>query len=227
MTLFEILCCCCRARSDSSASQLDEHTRLIPHTDESDASIPRNAATVDQERLKERLETIVRARAGKMVSVVSPLPFNLHNQSLHQQSDASASRSGRFPSPQPSVDTTQTSDSASAFHDYDHGDEDSRLMLNAKIVRDMGGVAGVPTKFALRDRSRGLIGGVDVHGDGGDGGEIHAEGSGGNMGTVTGSTGPSDLEAQGLEISTAEGHPSSADAFKIQDVGSLSRSWGD
>lgn len=105
---------------------------------------------VDQQRMKERLGVIVRSKEGcarlhmshstpthkhqphrKMVNVNASLPFNLHNKALHGRLDPSSSRSARGPSPQPSVDTAQTSSSASRNED----EEARRPVLNVKIVR--------------------------------------------------------------------------------------------
>ncbi|KAI8992920.1 hypothetical protein BD414DRAFT_289948 [Trametes punicea] len=67
--------CCIRSHSRSPNPEPDENTPFIPPSD--DAPPPR-MYTVDHERMKERLGTIVRSKEGKMVNVNQPLPFNLH-----------------------------------------------------------------------------------------------------------------------------------------------------
>ena len=95
-----------------------------------------------------------------MVSLNTPLPFNLRNKALTTYSDPSTSRSGRFPSPQPSVETAQTSDSAS--HDPDNGDGEERSALNVRVVRVVGpSAAGA---FARRGRSHARVGVIDEQG---------------------------------------------------------------
>lgn len=195
-----MFCCCFRTRSDSTSSQPDERTRLIPQTEEP-API-RNAVVVDPERMAERLRGIVRSKEGKMVSLNTPLPFNLRNKALTTYSDPSTSRSGRFPSPQPSVETAQTSDSAS--HDPDNGDGEERSALNVRVVRVVGpSAAGA---FARRGRSHARVGVIDEQG--GPSADVPAE------------------RPVGEEV-VREGSPPLNNAFSVDGVGSLSKSWGD
>ncbi|ETW87584.1 hypothetical protein HETIRDRAFT_448068 [Heterobasidion irregulare TC 32-1] len=213
-----MFCCCFRTRSDSTvsvspvlpaarrssrpgqSSQPDERTRLIPQTEEP-API-RNAVVVDPERMAERLRGIVRSKEGKMVSLNTPLPFNLRNKALTTYSDPSTSRSGRFPSPQPSVETAQTSDSAS--HDPDNGDGEERSALNVRVVRVVGpSAAGA---FARRGRSHARVGVIDEQG--GPSADVPAE------------------RPMGEEV-VREGSPPLNSAFSVDGVGSLSKSWGD
>ncbi|TFK74508.1 hypothetical protein BDN72DRAFT_893183 [Pluteus cervinus] len=71
--------CGCFGKSKESSHQdvIDETSRLIPQILEPPSPHP---SLYKQQRLQERLDTIVRSKEGKMVNVNSPLPFNLHNR---------------------------------------------------------------------------------------------------------------------------------------------------
>ncbi|KAI0358712.1 hypothetical protein OH77DRAFT_1209361 [Trametes cingulata] len=83
----QIFGCCIRSRSPSS-EEPNESTPFIQPTDEVP---PIRTYTVDHDRLKERLGTIVRSKEGKMVNVNQPLPFNLHGRHSHARPDRSLS----------------------------------------------------------------------------------------------------------------------------------------
>jgi len=82
--LLRILCCIGKRPRDRTIS--DEESRLIPTSTVDGEILTGNApspdarAAFDNEIFKERLGSIVRSKEGKMVSVTSPLPFNLHNK---------------------------------------------------------------------------------------------------------------------------------------------------
>ncbi|PCH35973.1 hypothetical protein WOLCODRAFT_20252 [Wolfiporia cocos MD-104 SS10] len=84
--------CCIRSRSHSPAqAEPDETTHLIPPTNEIP---PIRAYVVDQQKINERMGTIVRAKEGKMVNVSAQLPFNLLNRAPHMlESSGTRSRS--------------------------------------------------------------------------------------------------------------------------------------
>ncbi|KAI0633497.1 hypothetical protein C8Q77DRAFT_1057605 [Trametes polyzona] len=150
--------CCIRARSPGP-KEPDERTPFIQPTDEVS---PIRTYTVDHDRLKERLGTIVRSKEGKMVNVNQPLPFNLHGRPPHARPDrslsanttpprASTTHTTRVPSystsrePSPSI---QTSRSTSSLHPGDasylppEADPDGgnrRPILNIRLVRGPGG----------------------------------------------------------------------------------------
>ncbi|KAI0074423.1 hypothetical protein K474DRAFT_1665432 [Panus rudis PR-1116 ss-1] len=89
--LLRQILCCCRARSNS----LDEPDETTPFIRPTNDVVSQTNPAVDHQKLRERLGTIVRSKEGKMVNVNAPLPFNLHNRSLHAQLEPSSSRSAR------------------------------------------------------------------------------------------------------------------------------------
>jgi len=167
--------------------------------------------------MKERLGIIVRAKEGKMVNVNAPLPFNLNNSANHNNDhnhrQPRLSRL-RTSSPQPSLDTERQSvvSSASASHELD---EDMRCpTLNVRIIRGGSALA----------RGRPITRGAVVH-------EHRTEGeeeTGAAPAPPALATEEQPAEAQSnvaTDIGEATRIPSTA--FKIQNVGSLSRSWSD
>ncbi|KAF8076971.1 hypothetical protein FPV67DRAFT_1473408 [Lyophyllum atratum] len=88
------LFCCCRQKegeNDIPDQRDDENSRLIP--DSLGPSMYSNTALIDQQRLQQKLGTIVRAKERKMVNVGSQIPFNLHNQLLPPEVNHTQSRS--------------------------------------------------------------------------------------------------------------------------------------
>ncbi|KAI0368377.1 hypothetical protein BV20DRAFT_473346 [Pilatotrama ljubarskyi] len=83
----QVFGCCIRSRSPSS----EEPNESTPFIQPSDEVPPVRTYTVDHDRLKERLGTIVRSKEGKMVNVNQPLPFNLHGRHPHARPDRSLS----------------------------------------------------------------------------------------------------------------------------------------
>ncbi|KAI0044274.1 hypothetical protein FA95DRAFT_1562396, partial [Auriscalpium vulgare] len=207
--LYQILCCV-RPRADST-SEPDERTRLIPPTE--DTSPAQRHVVIDHQRMKERLTVIVRSKESKMVNLNAALPFNLHNKALHGRLDPSTSRSGRGPSPQPSVETSQSSGSLSAHPGYE--EEPRRPILGVRIVRRTGSstlgaarrgrssVRGVRTNPAPPTQSQG---------------ETKSYADAAREGLSDGNGG------EGLAVDEdGEAEPSPGQA---SDVGSLTRSWG-
>ncbi|KAI0249632.1 hypothetical protein BJV78DRAFT_657555 [Lactifluus subvellereus] len=229
MSLFSLFCCCLRSRQHSLPDHLNETSPLIPPSDDvpcvtSDYSIfyltdipfsSRPAARhiiVDHQRMKERLGVIVRAKEGKMVNVNAPLPFNLNNTNNKRPRLSRL----RARSPQPSVDTehqsvvSSASASASALHELD--DEVRWPTLNVRIVRGGSALArGRPiTRDAIPPEPEMAEG--EATGAGTEAAEQPAEAA------VVRPSGA----AEGAQASRMSGT-----TFKIQNVGSLSRSWGD
>ncbi|KAI0283221.1 hypothetical protein BC826DRAFT_228756 [Russula brevipes] len=223
MSFFSLLFCCLRPRRHFLPNEPDENTPLIPASDDvqcvasdypilylTDVSPSRPAARhiVDPQRMKERLGVIVRAKEGKMVNVNAPLPFNLNNNSANN----SKSRVGRLRtrSPQPSLDTERqsvvSSASAAASHELD---EDMRWpTLNVRIVRGGSSLA----------RGRPITRDAVMH-------ERRAEGA--EAGAGARAEEPSAEAQSGVVGGAGDALRIPSTAFKIQDVGSLSRSWGD
>ncbi|KAJ7633014.1 hypothetical protein FB45DRAFT_520886 [Roridomyces roridus] len=86
-SLFTLFCCCGQRRPVRLAEDVNETTHLIPSDIEQNpcVCIPPvftivHAGYTDNERMQERLLTIVRAKERKMVNVNSQIPFNLHNR---------------------------------------------------------------------------------------------------------------------------------------------------
>ncbi|KAI9061706.1 hypothetical protein FKP32DRAFT_1594226 [Trametes sanguinea] len=98
--------CCIRRRSRTvNPEEPDENTPFIPPSD--DAPPPRTY-TVDHERMRERLGTIVRSKEGKMVNVNQPLPFNLHGQGRTPYAHPTGSSSTNTTPPRASSSAAQT-----------------------------------------------------------------------------------------------------------------------
>ncbi|KAF8883082.1 hypothetical protein CPB84DRAFT_194434 [Gymnopilus junonius] len=99
--LTNILACCFRGGRRRAATITDietpnERSHLIPavtNIDEYISPSPADTLASSQQKLKERLSSIVRSKEGKMVNVNSRLPFNLHNQKHSVSIDPSNSQS--------------------------------------------------------------------------------------------------------------------------------------
>ncbi|TFK20565.1 hypothetical protein FA15DRAFT_707975 [Coprinopsis marcescibilis] len=95
------LCGCCGSRRTSKPEPFDANSHVIP--DENSLLIPPNLEStsytdgrtfLENQKMQERLATIVRSKEGKMVNLSSHIPFNLHNQPLLPSgSDRTISRS--------------------------------------------------------------------------------------------------------------------------------------
>ncbi|EMD35254.1 hypothetical protein CERSUDRAFT_96387 [Gelatoporia subvermispora B] len=83
-----IICSCFRAHP-SSPDEPDEHTHLLPPTEEFQSV---RIYAVDPHELRERMGTIVRAKEGKMVNVNAQLPFNIYNNPFLAQFPHDTSR---------------------------------------------------------------------------------------------------------------------------------------
>ncbi|KAL7281374.1 hypothetical protein ACG7TL_004684 [Trametes sanguinea] len=103
---YHVFGCCIRRRSRTlNPEEPDENTPFIPPSD--DAPPPRTY-TVDHERMRERLGTIVRSKEGKMVNVNQPLPFNLHGQGRSPYAHPTGSSSTNTTPPRASSSAAQT-----------------------------------------------------------------------------------------------------------------------
>lgn len=89
---FRLVFSCCLSRHAKELNIPDDRSRLIPATEPS-LNDNSSVAVVDHQRLKQRLDTIVRSKKGQMVNVTSELPFNLHNKPLLALDPSSSSRS--------------------------------------------------------------------------------------------------------------------------------------
>ncbi|KAL4257481.1 hypothetical protein AB1N83_012061 [Pleurotus pulmonarius] len=96
MSLFSsLLCCCTRTRRDSLDS-VDERTQLLANEQISQDRVdaPPDQDVIDHQRLRDRLEAVVREKEGKLINISNPLPFNFHNRPVIPTAyDASSSRS--------------------------------------------------------------------------------------------------------------------------------------
>ncbi|KAI5119856.1 hypothetical protein M0805_000690 [Coniferiporia weirii] len=88
---------CCSRRKPIDAT-LDERAFLIPPSEDGPSIPAYDAASVDHQKAKERLHGIVKAKEGKMVRVLSRVPFNLRNAPTDGHANTSSSRSNRSPS---------------------------------------------------------------------------------------------------------------------------------
>ncbi|KAI0644706.1 hypothetical protein C8Q79DRAFT_1011721 [Trametes meyenii] len=100
--------CCIRSRPPNP-EEPDERTPFIQPTDEVP---PILTYTVDHDRMRERLGTIVRSKEGKMVNVNQPLPFNLHGRPPHARPDRSLSANTTPPRASSSAGPTPESSTA-------------------------------------------------------------------------------------------------------------------
>ncbi|THH10659.1 hypothetical protein EW145_g1171 [Phellinidium pouzarii] len=91
------LFCCCSRRKDIDAVQ-DEHSHLLPSVEDRSQIPTYDATTIDHQKAKERLHGIVKSKEGKMVRVLSRVPFNLRNDPMDGPANTSSSRSNRSPS---------------------------------------------------------------------------------------------------------------------------------
>ncbi|KAF8149345.1 hypothetical protein B0H34DRAFT_182472 [Crassisporium funariophilum] len=106
----QVFSCCLQRKRSKTFDTPNEQSHLIPATaEESPSSSSPNAFVIDQQKLKERMGSIVRSKEGcvatfsviyrysvfhllrKMVNVNSRLPFNLHNKKLSVTIDPSSS----------------------------------------------------------------------------------------------------------------------------------------
>ncbi|KAH9025652.1 hypothetical protein EDB84DRAFT_365723 [Lactarius hengduanensis] len=237
MSLLSFLFCCLRPRS-SSSDDPNENSRLIPASE--DVPPAARHVIIDQQRMKERLGVIVRAKEGKMVNVNAPVPFNLNNNTAHrphhhhaqppQQTRLDRVRA-RASSPQPSFDMERqsvlSSASASASPSQEIDEEMTRRpTLNVRIVRPGSALArgrpvtrdATPSSELQQQQQQQQEGRYSRA-------EVEEAGSDGPVG---GSGGEQDGTAATGAIASAQGAAHIPGmAFTIQNVGSLSRSWGD
>ncbi|EIN11176.1 hypothetical protein PUNSTDRAFT_124657 [Punctularia strigosozonata HHB-11173 SS5] len=128
--LGQIFGCCLRNRSPSPPTIPDEHTRLLDDPHELPHPILRQPP--DHQKLKERLDSIVRAKGGKMVRVNAHAPFRLRpSDPLADTLDPSSSRS---PLPSPSPSTLSLSAVDSSLASLPPPPEHRPPLLNARLV---------------------------------------------------------------------------------------------
>ncbi|TFK53808.1 hypothetical protein OE88DRAFT_1284104 [Heliocybe sulcata] len=148
-----VFACCLRAHSPSP-ERPDETTHLIPAAQDVDIPPQRpHVVVVDPQKMKERLGTIVRSKEGKMVNVHSPAPFNVQNRAALPNGQSSTSRSTRYPSPQPSLQTSRSTtslqhDAAAVVGAEDDGS--GSAALNVRLRMGMG--------MRMRDKVRKQVG---------------------------------------------------------------------
>ncbi|KAN0109764.1 hypothetical protein V8E52_009011 [Russula decolorans] len=219
--LFSLLLLLTASDSFLSLRRFASHHLVFFLTDDASQRPASRHIIIDQQRMKERLGVIVRAKESKMVNVNAPLPFNLTTNG-NKQPRISRLHTG---SPQPSLDmerqsaVSSASASVSASHELD--EDTRRSTLHDRRWR--------------RVRNGGRRGGVAAAPNGG--------GSGGG-GSITDRRGGAcgynfPFVVFGLIFGAAAGTRAGAGvgvggvaqipctAFKIQNIGSLSRSWGD
>ncbi|PIL36284.1 hypothetical protein GSI_01947 [Ganoderma sinense ZZ0214-1] len=283
-SIIQVVFGCCMKSGPSTTSEPDERTPFIPPSDEVP---PARNYTVDHQKMKERLGSIVRSKEGKMVNVNQPLPFNLHNRRTYGRQDRSVSANTTPPRPTSSASQTnpspdspsasgyptqsnipsytpsrdpspsiQTSHSTSSLHPGDasylppEADPDGgirRPILNVRLVRGSG--MFIPGSRVRQGRSatRGRLGRFgedrggstdDVNGkgkrveNGGDSIEVESPSTAGDNSQVRSIALPTHLQdggqADGSSNATPDRRPPFlATEFKIEDVGSLSQSWGE
>ncbi|KAF8896621.1 hypothetical protein BD779DRAFT_599171 [Infundibulicybe gibba] len=95
--LFDQLFSCCirkHPRLHPNLDVPDEQSRLIIAATELPSPISSsNDSLTNDQKLRDRFDTIVRAKEGKMVNVAAQIPFNLHNKPLLGVSSRSTSMS--------------------------------------------------------------------------------------------------------------------------------------
>ncbi|KLO14264.1 hypothetical protein SCHPADRAFT_939677 [Schizopora paradoxa] len=89
--LLEYFCCCHRRRPKESEGIPDEEVPFINPGDGAPPIVTYGVVSIDDGRAKERQNVIVRSKEGRMVNVLSRVPFNLRNE----PGRASSSRSHR------------------------------------------------------------------------------------------------------------------------------------
>ncbi|GBE80441.1 hypothetical protein SCP_0301560 [Sparassis crispa] len=242
-----LLSCCLRSHSPVQG-EADERTHLIPETTITDIPQPRSYV-VDQQKLKDRLGTIVRAKEGKMVNVNTPLPFNLHHKSFPETSRSASTSGQRGPSDTEAASRSrepsrsiETSRSTSSLHPGDASylppSEPAavrRPILNARLVRT-----------AIRRGRSATRGRMGRFGD--DARDAGRQMNGNGGGIEHGGVDASSTEPQTEDVYTAEADaPAAASAavqenadidteatphaldvgFQIADVGKIAQSWGE
>ncbi|KAL1671915.1 hypothetical protein EV122DRAFT_272071 [Schizophyllum commune] len=194
----------------------NEESRLIPPvTDEPSGSSLPNVSTVDQQKIRDKLGVIVRAKEGRMVNVHAAIPFNLHNQARPNDPSGSRSASGstrRFPAAQRDSQLYASRDSSLSSEEnigYMGGDAVRGKPLNVRLVG--GGRA--------RGRSR-----LKAGSSGGSSGEERGSGREGK-GESTDEGTPTQMAAtvtaaEEQAVPQVKGKP-----FKIEDTGDIALSW--
>ncbi|TDL25954.1 hypothetical protein BD410DRAFT_825885 [Rickenella mellea] len=271
--LSQVFFCCLRSRTHDKLHP-DETTPLIRPTDEVSPYPGHEDVIVDYQKTKERLGVIVRSKEGKMVNVLSAVPFNLRNEPIHAQGEASSSRSGRSlstnhngvpeinglashrrASPRPSLSTSR-SHSSTSLHPgsasyippmEDNGEREP--ILNARLVT----LPGVRRIKSRRGRTRGRLGREDMKDELPDDMYTPKMDLQGNGVTIEATTteeeeeydnDPSDStdapddprpdvkplsegERAKMKRLSDEIDTALEAGFKIEDVGTISRGWGD
>ncbi|KAH8834618.1 hypothetical protein DL96DRAFT_498808 [Flagelloscypha sp. PMI_526] len=160
-------CCFPSKRSKSVQQPPDEQTRLlIPTQEEGIGVIPPvipALVVVDQQKLKDRLEVIVRSTEGKMVNVNSHVPFNLNPSTLSASSSTfpySPHTNSHYPYPNPLYSTNSSlSRSSSVSDSLSHTNA-----LNVRLVRrGSEDTNGTGSSRRGRPRIRGTVNGNNGH----------------------------------------------------------------
>ncbi|KAF9463678.1 hypothetical protein BDZ94DRAFT_1258274 [Collybia nuda] len=235
LALLNSLICCCRHRQQDDDDVYNEHdtenSRLIP--DDLEPSMYSNQAFIDHQNIQRRLDTIVRAKEGKMVNVNSQIPFNLHNQVIppenhhtisrstsgsfdfYNHSNSDFSRPVQYQLPDPSNSYTRFSVS----HSYDD-------VAHASWSRSGSRERGRDTKTNPILNVR-LVGFVDRRGRSGQR-TSDSNLDVGSDGTVRTSHMPSTRPGDSTGSDTLSSHALSLAAkLKQQESNALSMSWGD
>jgi len=115
--------CCCVKNASAFEDAVDETSRLIPPSIENTSTSSSNLFSLNQERLTQRLVTIVRDKERKMVNVTSQIPFNLHNQQIpaelpHRSASRSVSLSAYRPSAEDENGDDPPNRPRTRFHSY-------------------------------------------------------------------------------------------------------------
>ncbi|KIK99399.1 hypothetical protein PAXRUDRAFT_132209 [Paxillus rubicundulus Ve08.2h10] len=156
MFSFLFSCCGFRQRRHETHAVPDERTRLIPDAQDT----PTQPRVIDQQRLKDRLGTVIRSKEGKMVNVNAQFPFNLHNQELGEQSSSRSSRhvsggtgaSSRRASPSPHRSLYKSPSSTSIHRDVEELATCQHLAQNGNHPAPILNVRLVKPSVAARSR---------------------------------------------------------------------------
>ncbi|TRM56200.1 hypothetical protein BD626DRAFT_259591 [Schizophyllum amplum] len=92
---------------------------------------------MDQQKVRDKLGIIVRAKEGRMVNVHAAIPFNLHNQARPTDASGSRSASGstrRFPTARDSQLYASRDSSLSSEEGFMPGETRGKKPLNVRLV---------------------------------------------------------------------------------------------
>ncbi|OAX41137.1 hypothetical protein K503DRAFT_864092 [Rhizopogon vinicolor AM-OR11-026] len=244
--MFSYLFSCCVRQRRRDPTIPDERTYLIPATTACETPTPQ-PRSVDQQKLKERLGTVVRSKEGKMVNVNLSFPFNLHNQSLGEPPSRSAS-GGTLDSSRPSRHNSLSRTSlprypeGPASHSVDAGDggvDHQKPILNVRLVsttvsdgasRAVNGISrGRPGRRI--EHGRVVVVGVDYVShpdeDENNANEENEEQTPRLQTHLSVEEPDNSSDTDPSESSNDRIAPPHNEDFTIRDAGAISRSWGD